>query len=44
MSLVTERAGECLVRLPFYNQLSESEQAQVIEAVLQFHCRRVAAR
>jgi len=34
----TEHAGECLLRLPFYNDLSESEQAEVVEAVLQFKC------
>ena len=32
----TERAGDCLIRLPFYNQLTESEQAAVIEAVRKF--------
>jgi len=34
----TEHAGECLLRLPFYNDLSESEQAEVVEAILQFRC------
>jgi dTDP-4-amino-4,6-dideoxygalactose transaminase len=35
----TEHAGECLLRLPFYNNLSASEQAEVVEAILQFRCR-----
>lgn len=34
---VTERTSDCLVRLPFYNTLSEDEQAEVIQAVRQFH-------
>ncbi|MEO8367824.1 MAG: dTDP-4-amino-4,6-dideoxygalactose transaminase [Candidatus Solibacter sp.] len=34
----TEHAGECLLRLPFYNNLSESEQAEVVEAILEFKC------
>jgi dTDP-4-amino-4,6-dideoxygalactose transaminase len=34
---VTEHLGECLLRLPFYNALSESEQARVIEAMQQFN-------
>ena len=34
----TERAGECLLRLPFYNGLTEGEQAEVVEAILQFQC------
>ncbi len=33
---VTEDISGRLLRLPFYNQLSESEQARVIEAVLDF--------
>ena len=33
---VTEHASECLVRLPLYNTLTESEQAQVIDAVTSF--------
>ena len=33
---VTERVSECLLRLPFYNDLSESEQAEVVEAILEF--------
>ena len=35
--LVTEHASECLVRLPLYNTLTESEQAQVINAVTSFN-------
>jgi dTDP-4-amino-4,6-dideoxygalactose transaminase len=33
---VSEQKSECLVRLPFYNSLSQGEQDQVIEAVRQF--------
>ena len=33
---VAERAGDCLVRLPLYNTLSEGDQQSVIEAVTQF--------
>lgn len=33
---VAEHAGECLVRLPMYNTLTESDQSRVIEAVQQF--------
>jgi dTDP-4-amino-4,6-dideoxygalactose transaminase len=33
---VTVRASSCLLRLPFYNDLSESQQAQVLEAVQRF--------
>lgn len=33
---VTERAGDCLVRLPFYNDLAPDEQDAVIEAIRQF--------
>ena len=33
---VTERASDCLLRLPFYNDLAESDQARVIDAVLEF--------
>lgn len=33
---VTERLGDCLVRLPFYNDLSEADQLQVIEAIQAF--------
>ncbi|HVM68394.1 MAG TPA: dTDP-4-amino-4,6-dideoxygalactose transaminase [Gaiellaceae bacterium] len=33
---VTERAGDCLVRLPFYADLGEADQDRVIEAVTAF--------
>ena len=33
---VSEHAGECLVRLPLYNTLSDSEQSRVLEAVTDF--------
>lgn len=33
---VAEHAGECLVRLPLYNTLTESDQARVIDAVCEF--------
>jgi len=33
---VSEHAGECLVRLPLYNTLSDADQGRVIEAVLAF--------
>jgi dTDP-4-amino-4,6-dideoxygalactose transaminase len=33
---VTERLGDCLVRLPFYNDLSESDQGRVIETIQRF--------
>lgn len=33
---VSEEKSERLVRLPFYNRLSETEQDQVIAAVRQF--------
>jgi dTDP-4-amino-4,6-dideoxygalactose transaminase len=33
---ITEHASECLVRLPLYNTLTESEQTQVIDAVTSF--------
>jgi dTDP-4-amino-4,6-dideoxygalactose transaminase len=35
---VTEKVGDCLLRLPFYTGMTESEQAQVIEAVRAFRC------
>ncbi|MGA0180662.1 MAG: dTDP-4-amino-4,6-dideoxygalactose transaminase, partial [Ilumatobacteraceae bacterium] len=34
---VSEHAGECLVRLPMYNTLSESDLARVIDAVQSFN-------
>ncbi len=33
---VTERISDCLVRLPFFNSLSEAEQARVVGAVKDF--------
>jgi len=33
---VTERMGDCLLRLPFYNALSESDQNRVIDALVGF--------
>lgn len=33
---VTESVSDCLVRLPFYNGLTEDEQMRVVEAILQF--------
>lgn len=33
---ITEKVSPRLVRLPFYNGLSESDQARVVEAVLEF--------
>jgi len=33
---VTERISDRLLRLPFYNDLTEDEQAEVIEAILSF--------
>ncbi len=33
---VTEDVSDRLLRLPFYNQLSESEQARIIDAVIEF--------
>ena len=33
---VTERVADCLVRLPLYYQLTEAEQATVIEGLHSF--------
>jgi len=33
---VTERVSDQLIRLPFHNSLSGSEQEQVIDAILDF--------
>ncbi|MBZ0274705.1 MAG: DegT/DnrJ/EryC1/StrS family aminotransferase, partial [Anaerolineae bacterium] len=33
---VTERLGDCLVRLPLFNDLTEAEQMQVIDAIHSF--------
>jgi dTDP-4-amino-4,6-dideoxygalactose transaminase len=34
---ITEHASDCLVRLPLFNTLTESEQTQVIDAVASFN-------
>lgn len=34
---VAEMAGDCLVRLPFYNDLTAADQARVVNAVGEFH-------
>ena len=36
---VTEEISDRLIRLPFYTDITEEEQAQVVEAVFQFSCR-----
>jgi dTDP-4-amino-4,6-dideoxygalactose transaminase len=41
---VTERAGDCLLRLPFHAQLTIEDQDRVIEAVSAFRCRKVEGR
>jgi dTDP-4-amino-4,6-dideoxygalactose transaminase len=33
---VTERTADCLLRLPFYGDLAEDEQSEVIEALQAF--------
>jgi dTDP-4-amino-4,6-dideoxygalactose transaminase len=33
---VTEELSDCLVRLPFYNELSEPDQAYIVKAVTDF--------
>jgi dTDP-4-amino-4,6-dideoxygalactose transaminase len=33
---VTERVSDCLVRLPFYNRLSEADLERVVSAVTSF--------
>ncbi len=33
---VTERLGDCLLRLPFYNDLTETDQTRVVEAIRGF--------
>jgi dTDP-4-amino-4,6-dideoxygalactose transaminase len=37
---VTEKLSDCLVRLPFYNELSEADQAYIINAVSEFRVPR----
>jgi dTDP-4-amino-4,6-dideoxygalactose transaminase len=34
----TERVGDCLVRLPFYNLLSGEDQAEVVDTISTFDC------
>jgi dTDP-4-amino-4,6-dideoxygalactose transaminase len=41
---VTERVSDCLLRLPFYNGLSESEQSEVVDAVQHFDGWKAASR
>jgi dTDP-4-amino-4,6-dideoxygalactose transaminase len=38
---VTERVSNCLLRLPFYNDLSESEQAEVVDIIRRFRVGRM---
>jgi len=33
----SERASQCLVRLPFYNKLSEKNQSKIIQAIIKFN-------
>lgn len=33
---VTEDISNCLLRLPFYNKLTEAEQERVVEAIFRF--------
>jgi dTDP-4-amino-4,6-dideoxygalactose transaminase len=40
----TERVAECLLRLPFYNDLSESEQADVVDLVRRYEYRDAVGR
>lgn len=40
---VTERISECLVRLPFYYELTEDLQEQVVNAVVEFDFSKVPA-
>jgi dTDP-4-amino-4,6-dideoxygalactose transaminase len=35
---VTERVSDCLLRLPFYNDLTEADQAEIVDAVTGFEC------
>ena len=35
-----ERVSDCLIRLPFYNDLSEREQEEVVSAIRSFHIKR----
>lgn len=40
----TERVAECLLRLPFYNDLSEPEQANVVDVVRRYEYRDAVGR
>jgi dTDP-4-amino-4,6-dideoxygalactose transaminase len=40
---VTERCSDQLVRLPFYNGMTESEQSEVVAAIRAFRCREAHA-
>jgi dTDP-4-amino-4,6-dideoxygalactose transaminase len=35
---VSEWAGDRLLRLPFYNSISEEEQSRVLDSILAFDC------
>jgi hypothetical protein len=35
---VTEQLSERLLRLPFYNELTEADQMRVVEGLLDFSC------
>ena len=35
---VTERVSDCVIRLPFYNDLSEGDQDRIVSAVREFVC------
>jgi dTDP-4-amino-4,6-dideoxygalactose transaminase len=41
---VTESVSDCVLRLPFYNELSEADQSRVVSAVLEFDPRSVKAQ
>jgi dTDP-4-amino-4,6-dideoxygalactose transaminase len=41
---VTERVSDSVVRLPFYNQLSEHEQMEVVQAIREFSFREAVGR
>jgi dTDP-4-amino-4,6-dideoxygalactose transaminase len=41
---VTEQVSERLLRLPFYNDLSQSDQDQVTDAVIDFPVRAMSTR
>jgi len=35
---VTERVSDCVIRLPFYNELNDADQARVVSALAEFGC------